>query len=175
MNMTLAEISRLARDYADAADALEHVVDEVREEQRAAARERMRSIKARAAKASAAKDALAEAVEANRRLFVKPRTQSAHGVKFGLRKQPGRLCGDQEAAISKIESRMPERADALVRTKKELVKAALLALPAADLAKLGVTVEEAGDKVVVQAARGDLDRLVEALMEDAAAVAANGS
>lgn len=169
MTMTMAEIARLARDYSDAAGELEETVDEVREDQRAAARARMRSIKARAAKASAAKDALAEAVEANRHLFDKPRTQSAHGVKFGLRKQPGRLAGDAEAAIARIESTMPGKAGALVRTKKELIKAALLELPAAELAKLGISVEASGDKVVVQAARGDLDRLVEALMEDAGA------
>lgn len=169
MTMTMAEISRLARGYADAAGALEEVVDEVREAQRAVARGRMHSIKTRAAKASAAKDALAEAVDANRHLFDKPRTQSAHGVKFGLRKQPGCLVGDAAAAIARIERRMPDKADTLVRTKKELVKAALLALPAKELAAIGVAIENADDKVVVQAARGDLDRLVEALLADEAA------
>ena len=164
---TLDDIGRLAREYADRRDALEEVADEVREAQRRAARQRLRSIRARVGAAAAAKQALRDAVAESPRLFSKPRTQTLHGVKFGLRKRPGRIDGDAAGAISRIEKRMPERAADLIATRKSLRKAALAALGARELAALGLSLVEAGDEVVVQAAAGDLDAFVDALLEDA--------
>ena len=169
MSAATVGLQRLARTYADAVRELEEVVDEVRGEQRRIARERLRSIQSRAAKASAAKDALRDAVGANHDLFVRPRTQAAHGVKFGLRKKPGRIEGDAKAAVARIDETMPERAADLVRTRRELVKPALAGLSARDLAALGLALADAGDEVVVQAASGEIDRLVDALLSDAAA------
>ncbi len=171
---SMRDIQRLARDYADARDALAEVTDEVRAIQRIAVRTRLRAIQTRAAKVSAAKEALREAVDASRELFAKPKTQSAHGIKFGLRKSPGRVEGDAAGAIARIEKRLPERAPQLIRVKQELNKAGLLTLTAQELAALGVAVVDTDDKVVVQAAAGELDALVEALLADANEADANG-
>ncbi len=161
----MAEIGRLARAYADAREALAEVAEEVRAVQRQAVRGRLRALRARAARASAAREALAEAVDANRELFGKPRTRTVDGVKFGLRKSPGRIEGDAAAAVARIEARLPEQAARLVRTRKELVKTALLTLPAKELAALGVAVVDTEDRVVAQAAADDVDRLVDALLD----------
>ncbi len=161
----MAEIERLARAYADAREALDEVVEAVRDEQRAAARARLRSIRGRAARLAAAREALAAAIDASRELFVRPRTRALHGVKCGLRKSPGRIEGDAAGAVARIEARLPEQAARLVRTRKDLNKAALATLPAQELAALGVAVVDVEDKVVVQAAGGDLERLVDALLD----------
>lgn len=169
MTMTLDEIGRLVRVYADARDALEEVADEVRDLQRQAVRQRLRAIRSRVASTAAAKETLRGAVAANPHLFSKPRTQTLHGVKFGMRKRPGRIDGDAAGAIARIEKRMPERAAHLIQTRKSLRKAALSGLEARELAGLGLSLVDAGDEVVVQAAAGDLDAFVDAMIEDASA------
>lgn len=168
--LTLSEIGDLAKAYAAARDSLAAITDEVRDVQRREVRKRLRGIRARVAEVSAARDALVAGIDGNRQLFDKPRTRAMHGVKFGLRKQPGRIEGDAEAAIARIDKRMPDRAKDLVATKRTLVKAALENLATRELAKLGLTIADTGDAIVVQVAGDDLDKLVDAMLEDVADV-----
>ena len=56
----------------------------------------------------------------------------------------------------------------MIRTVEEPVKDALAQLPAADLRKLGVQVEEAGDHVYIKAADSDVDKLVAAILKEGA-------
>ena len=168
--LTLGEIGELAKAFADARDGLAAVTDEVREVQRREVRRRLRGIRSRVAEVSAAREALVEAIDTNRQLFERPRTRAMHGVKFGLRKQPGRIEGDTEAAIARIDKRMADRAQDLVATKRTLVKAALAKLTTRELAALGLTIADTGDAVLVQAAGDDLDKLVDAMLEDVADV-----
>ena len=166
MTVTLTEIQRLVRDYSDARDSLAEVAQEIRDLQRAAVRVRLRSVRARAAKASAARDALTQAIEENANLFERPRTHSLHGIKFGLRKAPGKLVGDQEEAIALIKERRPHLEATLVQTKRSLVKRALINLDKAELAAIGLSIDDGGDQVVVQAASGEIDQVVDALLAD---------
>lgn len=164
--MTLDEIGRIARDYADSREALEAVVEEVRAVQRAAVRERMRTVRARVARTGSARDRLRDAIDESRALFRSQRTQSLHGIKFGLRKSPGRLEGDQAEAIARIERRHPARAADLIRVKKELNKSALAQLQVHELAALGVSLVQPDDQIVISAASSDLDKLVAAMLEE---------
>lgn len=164
--MTLDEIGRLVRDYADAREALEEVVAATRDLQRRAVRMHIRSIRARVANASATREVLHDAIDGSRGLFVRPRTQSLHGVKFGLRKQPGRIEGDEPRAIARIESRMADRASQLVRVKKSLDRPALLKLTARELASIGISVVQDDDKVFINTCSSDLDKLVDAMLAD---------
>ena len=164
--MTLDEIGGLARDYADAREALAEVVEEVRAEQRLALRRRMRAVQARVAHTGAARDRLEAAIDERRDLFVKPRTQSVHGIKFGLRKGPGRLEGDEADAIARIERQFPARAKDLVVVRKALNREALKKLEVRDLAKIGVVLVQDADRIVITAASNDLDKIVEAMLAD---------
>ena len=168
--MTLTEIGELAKAYSGARDALASVTDEVREVQRREVRKRLRGIRSRVAEVSATREQLVAAIDENRQLFERPRTRAMHGIKFGLRKQPGRIEGDATQAIARIDRRMPDRAQDLVATKRTLVKAALQKLSTRELAALGLTIADTGDAVLVQAAGDDLDRLVDAMLEDVADV-----
>ena len=98
-----------------------------------------------------------------------PRTVAVDGIRFGLRKQPGTVeVGDEAKAIRRLRERFPSRAEALIRVKETLDRSALRKLPAAELAQIGVTMEKATDEVTIAAASGDLDRVVAALLDDAA-------
>lgn len=167
MSMSLEEIGALVREYADARDRLSEVTDEVRDLRRRAVRERLRSIQSRAANVAAAKARLEDAIDDNRALFEKPKTQSLHGVQFGLRKMPGRLEGDPAEIVARIDRKLPERAAELVRVKRELNKAAAMRLPARELAAIGASLVQDDDQVVIRAPATDLDKFVEALLGEA--------
>ena len=108
MGMTLEEITELARNYARAVDRLVEVSEEIREQQRHAVRQRLRGLKARAAEASAARAVLHDAIDASRERFAAPRTRATDGVKYGLRKQPGRVeVTDEARSIARIRERLP--------------------------------------------------------------------
>ncbi len=164
--MTLDEIGVLVREYSDRREGLAEVVNEVRDLQRRAVRDRIRSIRSRVTHVSTARDALDQAINSNRLLFAKPRTQSLHGIKFGLRKMPGRIVCEEAEAIARIERKRPEDADKLVRTKKTLVRAALVTLPARELAALGISLVQDDDQVVIAAASNDIDKLVDAMLAE---------
>ena len=161
-------LADLARNYARAQDRLADLVEEVRAEQRKVARMRMRALKARAGELVAAHKDLAEAVEAHRDLFDRPKTRTVDGIRYGLRKQPGRVEVDDEAkTMERIGRHMPDWRDTLIRTKRVLNKSALKDLDSRSLAKIGVRLVEVDDVVVVTAAAGDLDKVVEALIGEA--------
>ncbi len=168
MGMTLEEIVELARDYARAVDRLAEVSEEIRDQQRHAVRQRLRGLKARAAEASAARAVLHDAIDASRERFAaSPRTRAIDGVKYGLRKQPGRVeVTDEARSIARIRERLPDWADTLIRTTERLQRAALRKLDSRRLAAIGVRVEAVDDEVVISAAASDLDKLVEALLAD---------
>ena len=165
--MTLEEITELARDYARAVERLAELSEEIREQQRHAVRQRLRGLKARAAEASAARAVLHDAIDDSRGWFVRPRTRATDGVKYGLRKQPGRVeISDEARSIARIRERLPDWADTLIRTTERLQRGPLRQLDSRRLASIGIRIEHVDDEVVIAAAATDLDRLVEALLAD---------
>lgn len=165
---TLAEITDLCRAYAGARDARDEVLEQIADERRAAVRRRMRSLRTRIAEVSAAEEALRSAVAGSPDLFVKPKTRAIEGIKVGFRKQPGRLeIADEARVIKRVRKRMPEREDEIVRVKESLDRAALKRLDARQLASIGVTVVETDDEVVIATVPTDLDRLADALLDEA--------
>lgn len=167
MTGTMEDIVALARDYAAAREALESSAEEIRHLQRRAVRSRLRGLRTRVAETAAAHDALAAAIRAAPGLFVKPRTVAVDGVKFGFRKQTGALeVGDEAEAIKLLRRKFPDRAEAAVNVKETLDKKAIRKMPAADLARIGVSIDDPTDEVVIAVAESDVDKLVEALLED---------
>lgn len=167
--MTLDEITRLCRVYADARNRLADLVDGVKEERRRAVRARIRSIRSGTAAVAAAKSNLEQALRDGKPLFDRPRTRALEEVVVGWRKLPGRLeIPDEERTIAKME-RNPALAS-LVQVKKTIDKAALRHLDARTLAAVGASLTDTTDDVVIKVAHGDVDKLVEALLDDAGEV-----
>ena len=171
--MTLQEIIELARSYASARDRLSDATDAIAEEQARALRRGLPPLRRRVAECAAAEALLREAVERAPGHFERPRTRTVDGVKFGWRKQPGRICMRNEAAaIALLRKKFPELADTAIRTKESLDKAALRRMTATQLAAIGVTVEADSDETVVAGAATELDKRVAAMLaaagEDAA-------
>ena len=151
--MTLEEITELARDYARAVERLAELSEEIREQQRHAVRQRLRGLKARAAEASAARAVLHDAIDNSRERFASPRTRATDGVKYGLRKQPGRVeVSDEARSIARIRERLPDWADTLIRTTERLQRAPLRHLDSRGLASIGIRIEAVDDEVVIAAA-----------------------
>ena len=166
---SMEEIVALARSFAAAREATEALADDIRALQRKALSGRLRALRSRVAEQAAAKESLRAAIRARPDLFVRPRTVTVDGIRFGLRKQPGAVSlGDEAQAIGRLRAHLPERAQALIRVSESLDRKALRRLGAAELARIGVTVERARDEVTVATASSDLDRVVAALLDDAA-------
>jgi hypothetical protein len=117
--------------------------------------------------------ALRAEIEANRGLFVKPKTWVLHGIQVGLRKGTGRLnweCEDDEL-VKRIEKRFKDdqsKLDACVKTTKKPIVAGLETLDAKDLAALGVTIESTGEIVFVKAVETDTEKLTKRLLKEGA-------
>jgi len=105
-------------------------------------------------------------VEAAPHLFESPRTRAIDGINIGFRKMPGRVEGDEAAAVARIRKHFPEQAAALIRTRDSINRVALKNLDGKQLAKIGLVIAEVDDEVVVAAASSDLDRLVDALLAE---------
>jgi len=173
---SMDDIVALARDFATARHALETTAEEIRELQRKAVRNRIRGLRSRIAEAAAAHDALRAGIESRPDLFVKPRTAAVDGVKFGFRKQGGAMdLGDEAQAIKLLRRKFADRAETLVIVKETLDKKALRRMTAAELARIGVTIDSPTDAVVIDVAESDVDKLIAALIEDAEAIEAEAA
>lgn len=162
----MEHIAGLCKALADARETLSEVVTDIRQRQRAAVKDRLRDLKKRAANVSALKDQLYVAVESAPHLFESPKTRAIDGIKVGFRKMPGALEGDEAAALARIRRHLPALADDLINTRETLNKAALKKLDAKQLARVGLTLVDVDDAVVLQAASSDLDKLVDTLIGD---------
>lgn len=164
---SMDDIMSLARTYARARDAREDTTDEIVELSRKAVRHRLRALRNRIVDEAAAEDALRSAIETRPDLFTRPRTLAVDGVKFGYRKQTGAIeVGDEAKAIGRLRQKFPDREATLINVKETLDRKALRKLPAADLAKIGVTIDSASDEVFISVAPRDVDKVVQALLED---------
>lgn len=101
-------------------------------------------------------------------VFVRPRTQVLHGTKVGYQKAKGKIGFDKpERVVDRIKRLFPDQAKVLIHTQELPNKEALAKLPVADLKRLGCTVTEGGDEVVVKPVDGAVEKMVKALLKDA--------
>ncbi len=166
--LALSDIERMAEAYAAAHEDLRRDLEVLEGAIRQAKRAMVPNLLRRAAAAAGAKAALRKAVEENPSLFGKPRTRVAHGVQVGYRKAKGKLTIEDESLTLKlIRKHFADQADVLIETTEKPVKSALNQLPAADLKRVAVTVQEAGDEVVVKVIEGEVEKLVDAFLHEA--------
>jgi predicted ATPase len=164
----LAEIEAKAKTLADARALLAERMEALQTEISAAKRRKLPGIKSALGEAANAENDLRALIEHNPGLFVKPRTVVFHGVKLGFQKGKGKMdWADDAQVITLIRKHLADQAEVLIQVTEKPVKEALKNLAAPDLARIGVTVEESGDHVLVKAADSELDKLVDALLKAA--------
>jgi len=167
MTHTMDEIEQLTKQFAGARSELAERLNRLREEQEAAKRRYLQGIKNALDRVREQYNELREAVDGSRELFERPKTRILHGIRVGLMKQPGKLdIPDEEACVAALKKLFGEEAGAYIKTTETPIKKALANLQAKDLKRLGVTVSNDVDAVVIKAADGDVDKLVDALLAD---------
>ncbi|MBI5770798.1 MAG: host-nuclease inhibitor Gam family protein [Verrucomicrobia bacterium] len=169
-SVALNEIETLAKQYADERSTVATRVQTYEDQVRATQRRFVPGIKTAAAQAAAAQARLVAAIEKHPELFAKPRTLTLHGIKLGFQKGKGKIeWDDDEKVLAAIARNYPAPvAETLIITTRTPAKDALAQLPAADLRKLGVTITDAGDFVVVKATDSEVDKLVAKILREGA-------
>lgn len=165
--ITMRHIESLTQKLADARIELAARVGVLNDEITEAKRRHLSRIKHQVGVAKAAREALQQGIEAHPELFVKPRTVTLHGIRVGYMKQKGKIEFDDAGQVVKlIRKHFPERFDVLVKTSETPAKEALEQLSAADLKRLGVSVSEDTDAVLIKDTAGDVDKIVAALLKE---------
>jgi hypothetical protein len=165
---TLADIERLTLCYRNARAILETRVRILQNELEAAKRHKIGGIRSAVNDVAFWESSLKVAIESLPELFTRPRTRIFNGIKVGFRKLVGTIAvPDAERTVELIRKHLPEQADVLIRTVEQPVKDALEGLSTADLKRIGCTVQESGDEVVVKSTDTEVDKLVSALLKGA--------
>ncbi len=163
----MKDIEQLTRKYKSERDLLAGRVDALQTEIERLKQRAMPGIKSAVARAREAEHALATAIEGAPQLFRKPRTVIFSGIKVGLAKGKGEIQYQDMAQVLKlIKKHLPDQADVLIAVKETPVKKSLPQLSAAELKKIGVTIRETGDQVVIRPTDSEVDKVVNALLKD---------
>lgn len=163
--MSMKTIEDLSRDYADERNWLAERIAAYKEELEKLNHRLLPQVKRAVDSVSRARAKLEKEVADHPELFVKPKSVILHGIRVGLAKGKGTISWDNaDRVVELIHKHFPEQAEVLVKVTETPVKKALAQLSAADLKRLGITVTETGDEVVIKPVDGDVERLVEALL-----------
>ncbi len=166
--MSLAEVETATQSYRAARETLTARVEAMNHEIEKIKRRKMPGIKTAVAAANDARSQLERTIDANRDQFASPKTLVISGIRIGLVKGKGKIVYDSETAVvDRIKRLYPEDADGLIKVTEKPVRKALERLPSADLKRLGCTVEETDDQIVIKPTDGETDKIVSALLRDA--------
>jgi hypothetical protein len=166
--MPLTEIEFHTKAFAGVHSDLSDLIRDLNDEIDRAKRKRLADIKRLVARCAEKHSTLKAAIEAEPDLFVKPRTYVFHGVKVGLQKGKGGIeWDDADRVVELIHKTFKDDAPGLLHITEKPDKEMLEKLPAADLKKLGCTIVDAGDIVVIKPTDSEVDKVVNALLKDA--------
>ncbi|MRR15677.1 MAG: hypothetical protein EG826_04380 [Deltaproteobacteria bacterium] len=161
------EIEELTKAYSDERQKLSDRIRQLEDEIQSIKRKRLPVIKATVQAVMTKQEVLKAALEVSRTLFVKPRTAVFHGVKVGFQKGKGKLSWVDDAVVVKlIKKHFPDQVDVLIKTTEKPIKAALENMDAADLKKLGITVNDTDDQIVIKSTDSEIDKFVESLLKE---------
>ena len=165
--MNLGEIEKITKGFSEARQQLADRVRALEDEIQTIKRRKLPGIKSAVNSVMAEQAQLKAAVEESRELFVKPRTIIMHGIKIGFQKAKGKISwSDDSQVIKLIKKHLPEQAEVLIKITEKPIKDALMNVPAADLKKIGVTVDEDGDQVVIKSTDSEIDKFVDTLLKE---------
>ena len=163
---SLKEIDVIAKEYADDRQVLSDRLTGLEDELELVRRKHMPSIMNAVNKAKKSRESLYAAVDASRGLFDRPKTQTTHGIKYGLQKNPDTFrFEDENQVIKRIRKLMPDKTESLINTKESLSKTALRQLTTSELGKIGVEVLPGTEQVLVKDTNSEIDKFVNRLLE----------
>lgn len=167
-NPAILPIEAAAQHYAAERSELAERVAEFEQEVQRLRLAYLPGIKLHAAKAADLQSRLESLIVQNKSLFNDPRTITLHGIKLGLQKGKGKISfDDPDKLVERIRAQLPKaQAESLLKVETTPILTALAQLDGTVLKKLGVTVTGTGDAVVIKAANGDIDKLVERILEE---------
>ena len=165
----LAAIEPEAKLHEDARMLLGERVRAYNDALAALARDHLPGIKRALNKAADIEGRLKALVLANPDSFVKPKTHVLHGAKIGFEKAKAKIGFDKPAkVVERIKRIYPdEQAELLIHKEEKPNKETLSKLPAAELKRLGCTIEAGGEQVIVRPVDSTVDKMVRALLKDA--------
>ena len=165
---TLTDIELLTKTFADEHALLASIVEDMDAEFEKAKRKYMGALRAAVGRTAKAKLTLHTAIAGTPELFAKPRTQIFHGVKVGFQKGKGGIeFADSDKVVALIRKTFGDDAIAYIRTVEAPDKKMLADLPVNELKKLGCTVADTGDVVVIKPTDSEIEKAVAALLKDA--------
>lgn len=163
----LTEIEKMTKDYSEARRMLAEKVQMLEDDMAIAKKRHLPGIKKTLEVVGERHTRLKAAIEEAPELFVKPRTITFHGIRIGFMKDKGELAWEDTAQVVKLIKRhYPDSYEAYIKVMETPVKSALAQLSVAELRKLGVTVTETGDEVIIKSTDSEIDKLVNALLKD---------
>jgi len=166
VTLSLSDIEGKAKNYSSARDLLADRLGQLNDEIDAAKRKAMPLLRLALQAAKAAEAELTNAIQLNPQHFKRPKSQVFHGIKVGFEKGKGKtVIADEDRTVKLIRKLFPDQFDILVQTTEKPVKDAISQLPACDLKKIGVEVQEATDKVLIRPVDGELDKMLKALLK----------
>jgi hypothetical protein len=169
--MTLTEIQKLAARLSAVRAELQAVIDRLQLKQNAAMTDAMPDIRRCVGSAAEKHAAIICAVDGNRSLFERPKSQIVEGIKFGLRKGAGGISWeDDDQVVNLIDKNFtkPEAA-LLIKTTRKPIKSAINDLDVSDLKKIGCTIEDTGNVAFAKPVDTAVDKIVNALLKNAIA------
>ena len=165
--LKLADIEVFANEYAKKRQCVVELAETMRREMEDVKRKHITELKIRVAAAAEKKHLLNNALEANKELFEKPRTQVFNGIKVGFQKQSGSIeWTDAGKVVELIKKNFPEAADTMLITETKPIKKTLEQLSGKELQSIGCTLENTGDKLLIKPVDANVDKLVEDLLRD---------
>jgi hypothetical protein len=164
--MSMQTIEQLTKQYADARALLAERVRTLTDEVNDAKRRKLPGIKSALSTSKDLQTQLLALIGGNTKLFDKPRSRVFHGIKVGLQKAKGKVAFDSDEQVVKlIRKHLADQFDVLVKTTEKPSKDALLNLPASNLKLIGCRLIETGDAAFAKTIDGEIDKLVDALLE----------
>jgi hypothetical protein len=167
--ITIGTIETKCRDYASRRAQLADRNAEFKDALQAVYRTYLPRLKAASASCAGLEAEIRADIEASPELFQKPRTLVLNGVKCGFAKGKGSLSWDceDEDLVKRIRKQCAQDLqELLINTTYKPSKKALESLPADALKRLGISVSDAGDKVVVQIPETNVEKFVSKLMDE---------
>ncbi len=165
---TLTEIDARAKRYAQARERVIAIITDLNKAMELLKNSELPKLRRAIASAAEHHDALKAMIAEAPELFAKPKTITAHGIRYGFAKGKGKIeWADADRVVALIKKHYPEQADTLIATEETPVKAALNNLPASALRKLEINVIDAGEAVFIKPVDSAVDKLVAALLKEA--------
>lgn len=118
-------IERQVRHYADARQTLSGAVARLQVDMGKVKDRHLPRVREAAKALAGAQSTLETLVEQNPELFDRPKTREAHGVRFGFRKQKGKITvASEKNTIALIRRKLPGLVKTLIKVTEKPVKAA---------------------------------------------------